>query len=50
MYTLELYKSDKRTAAGERLIEKRDGCGAMGSLFCHVSCTLLRCIQRLSIV
>ena len=31
MYTLELYKSDKRTTAGERLIEKRDGCGALGS-------------------
>ena len=31
MYTLELYKTDARTKTGERLVEKRDGCGAMGS-------------------
>ena len=31
MYTLELYKTDARTKAGERLVEKRDGCGALGS-------------------
>jgi hypothetical protein len=31
MYTLELYKTDARTKSGERLVEKRDGCGAMGS-------------------
>ena len=29
MYTLELYKSDKRTAAGERLESKKDGYTAM---------------------
>jgi hypothetical protein len=31
MYTLELYKTDARTKTGERLVEKRDGCGALGS-------------------
>ena len=31
MYTLELYKQDKRSKTGERLVEKRDGCGALGS-------------------
>ena len=31
MYTLELYKADARTKSGERLVEKRDGCGALGS-------------------
>jgi hypothetical protein len=31
MYTLEIYKTDKRTKAGERLLEKRDGCGTKGS-------------------
>ena len=31
MYTLELYKTDARTKSGERLVEKRDGCGARGS-------------------
>ena len=31
MYTLELYKTDARTKSGERLVEKRDGCGALGS-------------------
>lgn len=29
MYTLELYKSDKRTAVGERLESKKDGYTAM---------------------
>ena len=33
MYTLELYKTDARTKSGERLVEKRDGCGASGSGF-----------------
>ena len=27
MYTLELFKADARTKSGERLVEKRDGCG-----------------------
>ena len=31
MYTLELYKADARTKSGERLVEKRDGCGNLGS-------------------
>jgi len=31
MYTLEIYKTDKRTKAGEKLVETRDGCGVMGS-------------------
>ena len=31
MYTLELYKTDARTKSGERLVEKRDGCAALGS-------------------
>ena len=31
MYTLELYKQDLRKKSGERLVEKRDGCGALGS-------------------
>ena len=31
MYTVELYKKDKRAKSGERLVEKRDGCGALGS-------------------
>jgi len=31
MYTLELFKADARTKSGERLVEKRDGCGALGS-------------------
>ena len=30
MFTLELYKADKRTKSGERLVEKRDGCGSQG--------------------
>jgi hypothetical protein len=30
MYTLELYKSDKRTAAGERLESKTDNIGVSG--------------------
>ena len=33
MYTLELYKTDARTKTGERLVEKRDGCGASGAGF-----------------
>ena len=27
MFTLELFKADKRKKSGERLVEKRDGCG-----------------------
>jgi len=30
MFTLELYKADARTKTGERLVEKRDGCGSQG--------------------
>jgi len=31
MYTLELYKADKRKKTGERLESKTDGIGALGS-------------------
>ena len=44
MYTLELYKTDARTKSGERLVEKRDGCGAMGSASYPVNYTTPRCI------
>ena len=31
MYTVEIYKTDARTKAGERLLSKTDGAGALGS-------------------